>query len=342
MKKLAIIAFVVGGAHVATAGDGATAPKGTGSAAPVEAAPAAPTEAPKQTTPGGTTVPTQAPSPSQPDGAPSATAPAQPAPSSSQPDGAPSAPVQPAPSSSQPDLAPSTAPAPSSSDPRPAVTAPATSVTTSEPEHDTPDTYYARDRGIGIFHNARVVASLMNGTTPDLMNGAITAPGATRDVTIVSAQFDGVYLALPSAFGNFHGIEFSGGLRSEPIDLWAQLGTAVTLLNLGHGGPGSIRIGGGFGFGFNFAHAYGYVRARAALVVIPRKLDVEASAQWTPPSASTENYDERILRASLWYRPGRSERAYEVFVESLRRDDAMADRDRELDAIGGGIGMTLF
>lgn len=234
---------------------------------------------------------------------------------------------------------PETTPTPVAASSAPtAAPSPAQTVT----ERDTPDDYYARDRGVGIFHNARLVASVMNGNTPDLMNGAVTSPGATRGVTVISGQFDGTYLGLPSAFGNFHGIDVSAGVRSEPIDMWLQLGTAVTLLNIGHGAPGSLRIGGGFGFGFNFAHGYGYVKARAAIVIIPRRLDVEANVQWTPPSASTENFDERLVRVSAWYRPGGSERAYEVFVESLRREDALADRDRELDAIGAGVGMTLF
>lgn len=306
MTKLALIAFVVGAAHVAAADE--TKSPGNGSDAPAQAAPAV--------------------------GAPPAAESGSNAARVDATDADPSrALVAPAPAvQTAPPPAPEPTPSPAPSSP------PAQTVTT----HDAPDDYYARDRGVGIFHNARLVASVMNGTTPDLMNGAVTSPGATRGVTVISGQFDGTYLGLPSAFGNFHGIDVSAGVRSEPIDLWLQLGTAVTLLNVGHGAPGSIRVGGGFGFGFNFAHAYGYVKARAAMVIIPRHLDVEANAQWTPPSASTENYDERLVRVSAWYRPGGSERAYEVFVESLRREDALADRDRELDAIGAGVGMTLF
>ena len=77
--------------------------------------------------------------------------------------------------------------------------------------------------------------------------------------------FEGSFLGVPSSFTptNFHGIEFSTGIRLSKFDYWLSMGTAVTVLNLGHGGPGTLRLGGSFGAGFNFAHGFGYVRGRA-------------------------------------------------------------------------------
>lgn len=202
------------------------------------------------------------------------------------------------------------------------------------------DDYYSREHGYGIFHDSRFVVGGLAADAPEVVDGMTT--GAIKGTTMLSIALEGAYLALPSSFGNFHGIEFSTGLRGQPLDFWMSFGTAVSLLNVGEGGPGSFRIGGAFGAGFNLAHGYGYVKARAAIVLIPSMLDAEASVQWTPAAASTGNYDEREIRISVWYRPGASKRAYEVYVQMLRRDDDQAVLERELDGIGGGIGMTLF
>jgi hypothetical protein len=208
------------------------------------------------------------------------------------------------------------------------------------------DDYYDRKRGVGMFHQARLALGVMNGTAPNIGDEMMpVTPGETKGVTQGELAFEGVFLQLPSAYGHFHGIEFSTGLRSTPIDFWLQFGTAVSLFNIGRGGPGSLRVGGSFGAGFNLAHGYGYVRGRAAFVILPARLDAELSASWTPNSASTSNYDELLYRASVWYRPGGpggSKRAYEVYVESFRRSDDAEDKEREFTGIGGGIGMTFF
>ena len=166
--------------------------------------------------------------------------------------------------------------------------------------------------------------------------------------TTAAIAFDAGFLGLPSSFAptNFHGIEFSTGIRLSKFDFWMSFGTAVTFLNLGHGGPGTLRIGGSFGAGFNLAHGYGYVRGRGALVILPEKLDVELSAQWTPPSASTSNYDEQEWRVSAWYRlDDKRRRAVEVYVEKFSRVDAdpMVMDARELEGgVGGGLGISFF
>ncbi|MBA3464644.1 MAG: hypothetical protein H0T46_32225 [Deltaproteobacteria bacterium] len=239
-------------------------------------------------------------------------------------------------------------PAPAAIPAPPPVSVTVTTTTPPPPQADKPfvDDYYDRKRGIGMFHKSRLTVGVLTGKAPNFMEDAPpTVMGEEKDVTQGQLAFEGVYLGLPSAYGHFHGIEFSTGIRTTPIDFWAQFGTAVSLFNIGRGGPGSLRIGGSFGAGFNLAHGYGYVRGRAAMVLIPAQLDIEASALWMPSSASTGNYDELLYRASVWYRPGGpggSKRAYEVYGEMYQRTDDAADQKREFVGIGAGVGMTLF
>lgn len=207
---------------------------------------------------------------------------------------------------------------------------------------DDDDGYYKRTRGVGVFHRSRLVVGAIAGQAPELVDGMPTTPGATRDVTQMSLAFEAAYLGVPSSFGHFHGLEMSTGVRTGPWDFWLQGGTAVTLFNLGHGGPGSLRVGGGFGAGFDLAHGFAYVRGRAALVVVPDKLDAEASVTWTPPSASTGDYDQRSARLSVWLRAGRGGRAYEGYLEAFHRLDDGAEREREVEGIGGGVGLSFF
>lgn len=269
-------------------------------------------------------------------------------------DDAEDAPDAPAPEPT-PEPTPATEPAPPPTPPPapaptpPPAPAPAPAAVPAEPKHDDKpfvDDYYDRKRGLGMFHQARLAIGVLQGTAPNFMDDtAPMTPGETKDVTQGELAFEGVYLGLPSSYGHFHGIEFSTGIRSTPIDYWLQFGTAVSLFNLGHGGPGSLRVGGSFGAGFDLAHAYGYVRGRAAIVLIPARVDGEVSAQWMPSNAGTGNYDEVLYRGSLWYRPGGpggSKRAYEAYVEAFHRTDDAADKKREFVGIGGGIGMTLF
>jgi hypothetical protein len=238
------------------------------------------------------------------------------------------------------------APEPAPTPPPPAATAssaasPPASSPASSSERERPDDYYSRQRGVGMFHSSRLVLGALAGSVPDTAMDAMSL--ADKDVTMYSLAFEGVYLGLPSSYGNFHGIEFSAGVRTSPWDFWASFGTAISFLNVGRGGPGSFRLGGSFGAGFNLAHGYGYVRGRVAMVILPARLDAEVSASWTPTSASTQHYEEIISRASLWYRPNRgSDRAYEAFVESFSRQDDRARDDREVSGLGAGFGMTLF
>ena len=223
--------------------------------------------------------------------------------------------------------------------------------TTPPPTHDEPsrpfnDDYYDRKRGIGMFHSSRMTIGVLQGKAPNFVDGmAPTDPMDEKSVTRGEFALDGVYLGIPSSYGHFHGIEFSTGLRTGPIDFWLHGGTAFSLFNIGRGGPGSLRVGGSVGAGFNLAHGYGYVRGRAAIVLIPAQLDGEVSAFWVPSSASTGNYEELVYRASVWYRPsgsGGSKRAYEVYGEMYHRTDDTAVLEKEFTGIGAGVGMTLF
>ncbi len=250
------------------------------------------------------------------------------------------APDEPAPAVPAAQPAPAPAPAPTPA-PAPVATASSSTASSSSSERERPDDYYSRQRGVGMFHSSRLVLGALAGSVPDTAMDAVTLED--KDVTMYSLAFEGVYLGLPSSYGNFHGIEFSAGVRTSPWDFWASFGTAISFLNVGRGGPGSFRLGGSFGAGFNLAHGYGYVRGRVAMVILPARLDAEVSASWTPTTASTQHYEEVISRASLWYRPSRgSERAYEAFVESFSRQDDSSRDDREVSGLGAGLGMTLF
>jgi hypothetical protein len=209
--------------------------------------------------------------------------------------------------------------------------------------------YYNCERAFGVFHNTRVVAGALAGDTPVTIMDATGAMSTTTESrTMFSLAFEGGFLGIPSSFAptNFHGFEFSTGIRAPVFDFWLSFGTAFTVLNLGHGGPGTLRIGGSFGAGFNLAHGYGYLRGRGALVIVPEKLDVEVSAQWSPPPASTSNYEEQNARISAWYRIDRKKRrALEIYVEKFSRVDAnaMVEKDREIvDGVGGGIGFSFL
>ena len=235
-----------------------------------------------------------------------------------------------------PEVAPAPAPAPPP--PAPVVPPPAPAPVAEVTKE--PDDYYSRQRGYGMFHRSRLTVGGYAGQAPGFMGGVAT--GTIEDKTVYAIAWDVGYLGLPSSFGNFHGMEFSMGMRNAPFDFFMSFGTAVTFFNLGRGGIGSFRLGGSFGAGFDLSQGYGYVRGRAAMVVIPKKLDVEVSVQWSPPSASTNNYDTQTSRVSAWYRPGPGKRAWEAYVEAFHRTDDTAETDREFDGAGGGVGAALW
>ena len=339
---------------------------GSGSATPPPAptpttptAPAAPTTPPTATTPGGTTTAPATPTtPTTPTHAPpSPTAGTGTAPGGTATDG--SAAPQP-PTEAPPPSPPVETPPPPPQPPAPVVTTPPPQPQAqpeTPPEKPTPPrckggsgSYYNCERPYGIFHNSRLVIGGLSGdaavTTTDPATGMETTTVQGRTTGVLA--FEAAFLGVPSSFAptNFHGMEVSSGIRLSKFDFWLSFGTAVTFLNLGHGGPGTLRIGGSFGAGFNLAHGYGYVRGRAAAVILPERLDVEVSAQWTPPSASTSDYDEQTWRISAWYRVNeKSGRAAELYLETFSRVDAdpMTTGDREIvDGAGAGVGFSFF
>jgi len=215
--------------------------------------------------------------------------------------------------------------------------------------------YYNCERGFGIFHSSRLVIGALSGdvatTTMDPATGATTSSYGGKTAGVLA--FEAAYLGIPSSFAptNFHGIEFSTGLRTSPFDFWLQFGTGVTVLNLGSGGIGTLRVGGGFGAGFDLAHGYGYLRGRAAMIIVPERLDIEVSTQWTPASASTDNFDVESYRLSAWWRlDAKRKRAVEFYVEKFSRLDADRDatnpmygNDEEIvDGMGFGLGLSFF
>ncbi len=237
--------------------------------------------------------------------------------------------------------APAPAPAPTQAD---TVVETDTHLYATAPPSEHAYTYYGRQHGVGIFHDVHLTVGGVAADVPNVGDDVTmdVAPGALKSATMFAVALEGAYIGMPSSYGHVHGVEFSTGLRTAPIDFWLQGGTAVTLLNVGHGGPGSVRLGGGFGIGFNFAHGYAYIRGRAALVILPERLDVEASVQWVPSAASTSGFDERLARVTAWWRASEShQRAFEVYVEQVSRQADDKDTKRELDGIGAGVGITF-
>jgi hypothetical protein len=175
-----------------------------------------------------------------------------------------------------------------------------------------------------------------------------------EDKTAFMLEMDLGFLGLPSMYGNFHGIETFVGIVTAPFDLYWGFGLPITFLNLGRGGPGSLRLGGSFGIGLAYRHAFAYVRGRAAAVLVPEKIDVEASLRWIPDSADgmysgDDDFNDTNLRISAFYHPSgkKKGRSWEVFVqmwERERRDDGApsSSRSGEVKATVFGVGMTFM
>ena len=217
--------------------------------------------------------------------------------------------------------------------------------------------WYGRANAVGIYHGSRLTLGAFLGSKPLLENEIDS--GKTESAMGLNVTFEGGWLGAPSAYGNFHGIEYGMGLRLNPNDLWGSIGFPVTFLNIGRGAPGSFRLGGSFGTGIGLVQSYVYFRGRAAAVIVPNLIDVEASVQWTPVGASATwgsapgDFEDLNARASMWYRKGRSKRAYEVYLEYFERDrrgfgalpegaqPRQNERDGEVSGVGVGVGISL-
>jgi len=220
-----------------------------------------------------------------------------------------------------------------------------------EPVPDDVDDYFSRKRGIGMFHRARVALGGFNGQQPALMG--VPARGNTDGATSFAFQMDLTELGVRTRLGNYAGYELSVGLRTHPAESWSAIGSAVTFLNLGDGGAGSLRLGGAFGIGgcttwnatpgaiFKHSLPWAYVRGRGAVVLIRKTLDAELSMRWTPASASRAGFDERDVRLSFWYRRGPDGvSAWEGYVEWFQRQVDDLDSPHEFVGIGGGVGLA--
>ena len=197
------------------------------------------------------------------------------------------------------------------------------------------------------------------------------APGRDGDTDMLNASeyesstpvklaYDLASMFLPSVNGNKHGFEGQVSVTILPFDfdLWA--GTDVTMLALGDGGLGTIRLRGGFGVGVSYNHAYAYLKAQAAAVIIPDHVSVEAGVFWIPNQVSRAwgeregDFDEQRRRASLFVDRGKSSRKFELYLEQIDRqrgghgEDLVAERedftvrDPDDDMRGIGIGISLM
>ena len=211
-------------------------------------------------------------------------------------------------------------------------------------------TRYSRARALGIYHKAHVMVGLVQGDVATEQSGGMFT---VESKTAFMAELDLGFLGLPSMYGNFHGIETFMGIVTTPFDLYWGFGLPLTFLNVGSGGPGSFRLGGSFGVGLAYKHAFAYVRGRAAAVIVPEKVDVEASLRWIPDSADgmysgDDDFNDTNLRISAFYHPGgKKGRAWEVFLqmwERQRRDtgERSTRSDGEVKATVLGVGMTFM
>jgi hypothetical protein len=176
--------------------------------------------------------------------------------------------------------------------------------------------------------------------------------GVAETKTGFAAAVEGVYLGMPSLYGNYHGIEGGIYLRTGPGEVAVTMGFPMTFLNIGRGQPGSIRIGNSFGVAWGNIHSYAYAKPRVALVVIPDKLDIEVLAIWAPVAVSSDYLRKTLYRASAWWRLGapKASRFLEVYAESFTRELDASDADIQMKnlkhsndskGITVGVGMTF-
>ncbi len=211
-------------------------------------------------------------------------------------------------------------------------------------------TRYSRARGVGIYHKAHLMAGVFQTEIASMVDGG----GVTREnKTSFLFELDMSYLGVSSMYGNFHGIEMFTGIVSAPFDMYWGFGMPITFLNVGHGGPGTLRLGGSFGVGLAYHHAFAYLRGRAAAVIIPDKLDVEASYRWIPDSADATysgsgSFEDTNLRISAFYHTGgKKGRAWELFVQVWERQrrldgEPIPDAPAAVKTTVFGLGMTFL
>lgn len=213
--------------------------------------------------------------------------------------------------------------------------------------------------GIGNFARYSVQASKVEVAPERDDNGTLSETSYDSSIALKFA-LDLSALILPSVNNNKHGFEGSVSVTLFPFDFDVWGGTAVTMLSLGHGGIGTLRVRGGFGVGMSYNHTYAYLKTQAAAVIVPDKIDVEASLYWIPNQVShawgdnAGDFDEQRRRASLYYKRGEDKAKIELYLEHTDRlrgghaedfsfpRENFTVRDPDDDMRGFGVGVSMM
>lgn len=213
--------------------------------------------------------------------------------------------------------------------------------------------------GIGYWGRFFVQASTVD-VGPGRDEAGVLSSQSYESSTPIKLGFDMAALPFPSINGNPHGFEIGGSISVLPFDMDIWGGTAYTMLRLGTGGVGTIRLRGGFGMGMSMNHAYFYLRAQLATVIVPGKVSAEAGVFWIPNQVSHAwgerdgDFEEQRRRASVYIDLGKDSRKIELYAEHIDRqrgghgEEFVADRedftvrDPDDDMLGIGLGASLM
>jgi len=213
--------------------------------------------------------------------------------------------------------------------------------------------------GIGYWGRLSIQASGVD-VGPGRDDAGVLTSQSYESSTPIKLGFDMAALPFPSINGNPHGFEFGSSISVLPFDMDIWGGTAYTMLRLGSGGVGTIRLRGGFGMGMSMNHAYFYLRSQLAAVIVPGKVSAEAGVFWIPNQVSHAwgeqegDFEEQRRRASVYIDLGKDSRKIELYAEQIDRqrgghgEDFMADRedftnrDPDDDMLGLGLGASLM
>ena len=213
--------------------------------------------------------------------------------------------------------------------------------------------------GIGYLGRLSLQASAVDVGPGRDEAGVLTSQGYESS-TPIKLGFDMIVLPYPSINGNPHGFEIGSSISMLPFDIDVWGGTAYTMLRLGTGGVGTIRLRGGFGMGMSMNHAYFYLKTQLAAVLVPGKVSAEAGVFWIPNQVShswgerSGDFEEQRRRLSVFIDLGKDSRKIEIYAEYIDRqrgghgEDFMADRenfmvrDPDDDMLGLGLGASLM
>ncbi len=225
-------------------------------------------------------------------------------------------------------------------------------------DEETPDP----EGGIGIGHFGRLSAQVSRvDVAPGRSESGVLEGNVYESSNAIKLAADFSALVLPSVNNNLHGFEGSISVALFPFDFDVWGGTALTMLSLGRGGVGTIRIRGGFGVGMSYLHSYAYLKAQAAAVIVPNKVAVEASVFWIPNQVSIAwgeiegDFEEQRRRAAVFTSlGGEAKRKIEVYIEHIDRKrgghdaaftgarEDFSTRNPDDDMNGFGVGVSLM